>query len=65
LHRQSRNDGETGQTVAGKTRRSQGTIECALLIEVSASKFHQGQKQIASHKVRMYGCNLYLLKIID
>jgi hypothetical protein len=29
------------------------------------SKFHQGQKQCASHKVRMYGCNLCLLKIID
>jgi hypothetical protein len=25
------------------------------------SEFHRGQKQCASQKVRMYGCNLYLL----
>jgi transposase len=29
------------------------------------SGFHQGQRQCTSYKVRMYGCNLYLLKIID
>lgn len=33
--------------------------------QVLLSGFHQGQKQYASHKVRMYGCNLHLLKIID
>ena len=37
-------DGETGQTVAGKARRSQSTVKCVLLIGASASKFHQGQR---------------------
>jgi hypothetical protein len=30
-------------------------------VEEPASVFHQGQRRNASHKVRMYGCNLYLL----
>ena len=33
--------------------------------EVPFSGFHQGQRQNASLKVRVYDCNLYLLKIID
>ena len=32
--------------------------------QVLLSGIHQGQKRFALHKVRMYGCNLYLLKII-
>jgi hypothetical protein len=30
-----------------------------------ASVFHQGQGLVASIKVRIYGCNLHLLTVID
>jgi hypothetical protein len=33
--------------------------------KVPASEFHQGQRLVASMKVRIYGCNLHLLTIID
>jgi hypothetical protein len=40
-------------------------VQKGVLNEVLLSGFHQGQKQYASHKIQVYACNLYFLKIVD
>ena len=52
--------------MAGKARRSQGTFKCALLIEVPASEFHQGQRLWPRSKSEsMAAISTYLLSSIE
>lgn len=64
LRRQSCGDGKTGQERGWSNPICARHLECDLSLKRPTSQTHQGQRQ-ARREVRMYGCNLYLLVVMN